>query len=277
MTSKTELKLLFTTDFNQLCDRKLASCCAHVICTGGEGSFVYNEACFHLQKNSLAVISHPDEVSNLATTADFRIEMFAADYKFLRNILPSNNYSIGGSMSLYQNPVLPLTAANAARFLADIRHLRHRIDDDSLLFYREIIASMCLTMMYDIFEFHAQHYGSIAATDRANYIVKEFLQLLSTGITRTERNASYFADRLNVSMKYLSTTVKRTTGNTVTSYIDRVAVPMLRKYLDDENLSLTQISDMMNFSSLSYFSRYCIKHLGITPSEYRQRRQSKNI
>lgn len=117
----------------------------------------------------------------------------------------------------------------------------------------------------------------LASTDRANYIVKDFLQLLSTGITRTERNVSYFADRLNVSMKYLSSTVKRTTGNTVTSYIDRVTVPMLRKYLDDENLSLTQIADMMNFSSLSYFSRYCIKHLGITPSEYRQGRQPKKI
>lgn len=277
MANRKNIKLLFTTDFYCLLDSELTDCCAHLICIAGEGSFVYNEKCFHLQKNSLAVISHLDEVSNLAATDDFRIEMFAADYRFLRNILPSNNYSIGGSMSLYQNPVLPLTEENARKFLDDIRHLQSRIGDDSLLFYNEIIASMCLTMMYDIFEFHAEYYGSITSTDRANYIVREFLQLLSTGITRTERNASYFAKHLNVSMKYLSSTVKRTTGNTVTSYIDRVTVPMLRKYLDDENLSLTQIADMMNFSTLSYFSRYCIKHLGIVPSEYRQRRQSKKI
>lgn len=277
MTSQKDIKLLFTTDFYRLHDDELNGCCAHVICTAGEGSFVYNETCFHLQKNCLAVISHPNKVSNLAATDDFRIEMFAADYQFLRNILPSNNYSIGGSMSLYQNPVLPLTEENAKRFLEDIRHLRFRMGDDNFLFYNEIIASMCLTMMYDIFEFHAIHYGSIASTDRANYIVKEFLQLLSTGITRTERNVAYFANRLNVSMKYLSSTVKRTTGNTVTSYIDRVTIPMLRKYLDDENLSLTQIADMMNFNSVSYFSRYCIKHLGVTPSEYRKRRQPKKI
>ncbi|WP_028896637.1 AraC family transcriptional regulator [Prevotella sp. HUN102] len=277
MTSKKDFKLMFTTDFYQLCSSELSDCCAHIICTAGEGGFVYNESCFHLQKNSLAVISHPDEVSNLAATDDFHIEMFAADYKFLNNILPSNNYSIGGSMSLYQNPVLPLSADNAQKFLDDIHHLRRRINDDSFLFYQEIIASMCLTMMYDIFEFHAIHYGSTATTDRANYIVKEFLQLLSTGITRTERNASYFADRLNVSMKYLSSTVKRTTGNTVTSYIDRVTIPILRRYLDDEKLSFSQIADIMNFSSLSYFSRYCIKHLGVTPSEYRIRRQPKKM
>lgn len=272
MADKEALNLVYSTDFTQLCSKTLATCCVHIICRQGEGSFVYNESCFHLQRNSLAVIAHPDEVSNLAATDDFQVELFAADYRFLGNILPANNYSIGGSMSLYQNPVLPLSEDNAQRFLDDIHHLRQRIGDNHLLFYKEIMASLCLTMMYDIFEFHATHYSSLTTTDRSSFIVKEFLQLLSTGVTRTERNASYFANRLNVSLKYLSSTVKRTTGNTVMSYIHRVTIPMLRKYLDDGTLSPTQISDLMNFSSLSYFSRYCIKHLGMSPSEYRQKR-----
>ena len=33
--------------------------------------------------------------------------------------------------------------------------------------------------------------------------------------------------------------------------------------------------DMMNFTSLSYFSRYCTKHLGLSPSEYRLSLQPK--
>lgn len=277
MTDKKDLGLVYSTDFYQLCSKELSPCCVHLVCTGGEGSFVYNERCFHLRKNSLAVIAHPGEVSNPAATDDFEVEMFAASYKFLGSILPSNNYAIGGSASLYQNPVLPLSEENARKFLDDIHHLRRRMEDSGLLFYKEIISSMCLTMMYDIFEFHAIEYGSKDSTDRANYIVKEFLQLLSTGITCTERNVSYFANRLNVSLRYLSDTVKRTTGNTVLSYIDRVTVPMLRKYLEDDRLSVTQIADRMNFSSLSYFSRYCVKHLGMSPSEYRKSRQPKKM
>jgi AraC-like DNA-binding protein len=39
--------------------------------------------------------------------------------------------------------------------------------------------------------------------------------------------------------------------------------------LDNPRISLTQIADRMNFSSLSYFSRYCTKHLGQSPSAYR--------
>ena len=50
---------------------------------------------------------------------------------------------------------------------------------------------------------------------------------------------------------------------------------MLKDYLNDERLSLTQIADLMNFTSLSYFSRYCTKHLGQSPSEYRFSLQPK--
>ncbi len=35
------------------------------------------------------------------------------------------------------------------------------------------------------------------------------------------------------------------------------------------------IADQMNFSSLSYFSRYCTKHLGLSPSEYRRSLQPR--
>ena len=36
-----------------------------------------------------------------------------------------------------------------------------------------------------------------------------------------------------------------------------------------------KIAELMNFASLSYFSRYCTKHLGQSPSEYRQSLQPK--
>ena len=101
------------------------------------------------------------------------------------------------------------------------------------------------------------------------------MALLATGISRTERDVSYYAERLNVSPKYLSATIKRVTGHSVTSYIDRHTIPILKDYLNDERLSLTQIADLMNFTSLSYFSRYCTKHLGQSPSEYRQSLQPK--
>ena len=145
----------------------------------------------------------------------------------------------------------------------------------STTFYNELMGSLCLTMMYDIFEPHAQRDATDTHSDRTAYIVRQLTDLLATGISRTEREVSYYAERLNVSPKYLSATVKRVTGHSVSSYINRATVPILKGFLDNERLSLTQIADRMNFTSLSYFSRYCTKHLGQSPSEYRRSLQPK--
>ena len=266
---------LFSTDFYGMNAPQLSHTCMHLLCTAGEGSFVFNEHCYHIMKNDLVVIPMPNRVSNLAAHPDMQVEWFAADYKFLQNLLPSNNYSIGGSISLNQDPVVPLTDEQAGHLLDSFHRLRDRMGDRHMQFYSELMGSLCLTMMYDIFEAHAERDATDTHTDRTAYIVKQLMALLATGISRTERDVSYYAQRLNVSPKYLSATIKRVTGHSVTSYIDRHTIPILKDFLDDDSLSLTQIADHMNFTSLSYFSRYCTKHLGKSPSHYRLSLQPK--
>ena len=266
----------YSTDFNAMNARELKHTCMHLLCTAGEGSFVFNERCYHIVTNDLVVIPYPERISNLAAHPDMQVEWFAADYKFLQNLLPSNNYSIGGSISLNQDPVIHLDERQARRLLDDFHRIRERMDERDLQFYRELMGSLCLTLIYDIFEAHAQREATDSHTDRTAYIVKQFISLLATGISSSERDVSYYARRLNVSPKYLSATIKRLTGHCVTSYIDRYTVPILKELLNDERLSLSQISDRMNFSSLSYFSRYCTKHLGQSPSDYRQSLQPKD-
>ena len=146
----------YATDFLGMNDPGLSHTCMHLLCTEGEGSFVFNEHSYHLGKNDLVVMSNPSRAKNLAAHPDMKVEWFAADYKFLQNLLPSNNYSIGGSISLNQDPIIKLTEEQAAIMLVDFHRLRDRLDDHYLLFYREMMGSLCLTMMYDIFELHAR-------------------------------------------------------------------------------------------------------------------------
>ncbi|MBR1576681.1 MAG: AraC family transcriptional regulator [Bacteroidales bacterium] len=248
---------------------ELRNCCFHLLCTEGEGSLVYYDRCFHFRSSDLLVLPRPEAVSNLALTSGTVGEFFAADYKFLQNQLPANNYSIGGSISLYGNPVISLTSVQADVFLADIHRLRDRMEEKGHRFYRELMGSLCLTMMYDIFSFHSQRDGGNASTERAGFFVNELMRLLAEGNCRTERSVGWYAAQLSVSEKYLSSTVKRLTGHSVMSFIDRHTIPILKEYLNNPRYSLTQIADRMNFASLSYFSRYCKKHLGRSPSEYR--------
>ena len=74
---------------------------------------------------------------------------------------------------------------------------------------------------------------------------------------------------LNVTSKYLSDTIKRVTGHSISSHINSAATSIILEYLKDNRLSITQIADEMQFTSVSYFSRYCTKHIGMSPAQYR--------
>ena len=86
------------------------------------------------------------------------------------------------------------------------------------------MGSLCLTMIYDIFEAHAQRDTTDTHSDRTAFIVKQLMALLATGISRTERDVSCYAERMNVSPKYLSATVKRVTGHSVTSIANNSSI-----------------------------------------------------
>jgi hypothetical protein len=139
-----KVDFVYSTDFQAMNAPELSQTCMHLLCTAGEGSFVFNERCYHIVKNNLVVIPYPNRVSNIAAHADMQVEWFAADYKFLQNLLPSNNYGIGGSISLNQDPVIKLTDVQTHHLLADFHRLRERMDDRHLLFYRELMGSLCV-------------------------------------------------------------------------------------------------------------------------------------
>ena len=269
------MDFIYSENIEEITRPDLARFCIHLVCRKGSGRLTYFERSFPFRRGDLLVLSHPDAIAGLEHSPGCKGEFFAADYRYLQNLLPPNNYSIGGSISLHGDPVIPLTQDQAAIILDDFRRIRDRMPDSAKRFFREIMGSLCLTLMYDIFEFHSAMKGEGRISERAGFIVGELMRLLSEGTSRTQREVRWYADQLHVSEKYLSATVKRMTGGSVMSYIDRHTIPILKQYLDNPSLSLTQIADLMNFTSLSYFSRYCAKHLGMSPSSYRSIRHSK--
>lgn len=268
MTRKHPL-FVYSADFSRINDPAFRGSCLHLLCLDGEGSFVLNNHCHHIRRNDLVILTRPDQVRQHTAHADLRVEYFVASYKFLNKQLPANHFGIGGGISLYDDPILPLTDTDAVRLRADLHRLRDRLPETDHSFHCHLIGSLCLTLMYDLFDIYARSYGSRLSTDRQSYLVKGLIDLLETGITRTRREVAYFADRLHVTPKYLSETVRRHTGRSVSAFIDRYTVPLLKELLEDDRLSLTQIADRMNFSSASYFSRYVSKHLGVSPTAYR--------
>ncbi len=263
------LGIVYTTDVSFLNSQLPEDDCLHLLCLYGTGKFTFNEKEYSFGKNDAIVIPRPDLLEDFQSSVDMQLECVVAPQKFLYNQLPANHYGVGGSISLWDYPIIHLSDDDAVRLLMDFRRLRDRIGDTNHKFYYELVGSLALTMVYDLYDFHAKINVGNEATDRKTDLVSRLITMLSSGKTKQFREVAYYAHELNVTPKYLSNVVKRQTGHSVCQLINQHTMPILIKYLRNSKLSLSQISDEFHFTSLSYFSRYVQKQLGKSPSEYR--------
>lgn len=101
-----------------------------------------------------------------------------------------------------------------------------------------------------------------------NRIHERFINLVQQNFKK-ERFLDFYAEKLEVSTKHLSRTVKEATGFSAVDWIDRLVILEAKVLLKSTNLSIQQISDELNFTSQSFFGRYFKKHTGRSPKDFR--------
>lgn len=75
---------------------------------------------------------------------------------------------------------------------------------------------------------------------------------------------------LHVSKSYFCRKFKQSTGLTVMSYILKTRIVSAKNMMEDQNLSVGQISQKCGFSSQSYFCRVFKEECGISPLQYQK-------
>lgn len=103
---------------------------------------------------------------------------------------------------------------------------------------------------------------------RLNMLFERFMSLVSEYHT-SERNMSFYADRLGMTPKYLSKLIKDVSGRSAPEWINAFVIQEAKsmlKYTDD---SVKEIVFKLNFVSPSVFFKFFKAQTGMTPSEYR--------
>jgi two-component system response regulator YesN len=77
------------------------------------------------------------------------------------------------------------------------------------------------------------------------------------------------ADRLNVSVSYLSRIFKEATGKNFKEYLIEVKIKQSKEKLINKNLSINDIAESVGYSDPGQFSRIFKKYEGQTPAQYR--------
>lgn len=104
---------------------------------------------------------------------------------------------------------------------------------------------------------------------RGHILVKNFLKLLEENYTKNLRIKDY-ASLLAVTSNHLTETVRITTGKTPIEFIQDKLTIEIKRLLLHTTLPVSEIAEKLNFSDLSYFTKFFKKNAGITPLKYRK-------
>lgn len=103
--------------------------------------------------------------------------------------------------------------------------------------------------------------------------VRRFIRLVEKNC-RSQRALAFYASKLNYHPKYLSTLIKRQTGQTAQSIIDQYVTLMIKAKLSLSDKSIKEISNELDFPSQSDLGKFFKRMTGQSPIQYRKKSDS---
>ena len=103
---------------------------------------------------------------------------------------------------------------------------------------------------------------------RVRELFNRFMMLLEKDY-KISRDVNYYAEKMNISSKYLTNIVSLVTGHTPKTIIDQYVILQLKMHLKRTTQSIKEMAWEFHFADVSFFCRYFKKHTGLTPQQIR--------
>lgn len=99
--------------------------------------------------------------------------------------------------------------------------------------------------------------------------VFQFLELMETHFLE-HTNADFYADEIGISMKRLNQILKEKLNLTAKQIIQQRQITEAKRSLVRSEITTKELAFKLGFDSISSFSRFFKKHIGVSPSVFRQ-------
>lgn len=262
-------KILFFKSLSGYSSAQYADSVLHILCTGGNMSFSFQDVRYNVVPGDYVILTNPTLASDFSESVDFDAVIMSLSETFITSMAIQSNYGIIGHMSLLQNPVMKLSPHDYRICLEDMWKLHERLNETQHLFREEMLGHLLLVHILDLYDIHAKSQAERNISERNGDLLRRFVELLYHKEYIQNRNLAHYASRLCITPHYLTEVCKKVSGKPATYWIDRFTTHEIARLLLQKEIPLKEIADRMNFSSLSYFSRYVQKQMGVSPSEYR--------
>ena len=171
-----------------------------------------------------------------------------------------------------EQPCYVLPQENTGAINGLIRATTAIYNDRENRFRNQIARNHLQSFMLDIYDKCYRYFGKhkIEGGTRQDEIFKSFVSLVHEHCA-SQREVSFYADKLCISTKYLTGICKAVTGDSAKKIIDDFAILEIKVLLQSTELTVQEIADRLHFPDQSYLGRYFKRHEGISPKEYQNK------
>ena len=112
---------------------------------------------------------------------------------------------------------------------------------------------------------------------RIKSLIIELLRYAGGDDARNRNVSAFLADRLHSDYSALSKLFSAETGMTIEKYVIAQKVELVKELLSYGELSLTEIANRLNYSSVAYLSAQFKNVVGMTPSQYKAKGMGERV
>ena len=241
-----------------------------------KGNLNYGRTKYDFTNGALIFIA-PSQVLQWDNSIVFEQKGFSINFHedFLKGTELAQQIKKYGFFSYSVNEALHLSPKEERQIESIVDNIEIEYQNNQDDFSKDIIISYLTTLLKYANRFYERQF--LNRKELSHSLLEQFNQRLADytesgqlqekGIPGIEQ----IADKLNVSQRYLSDTLKKETGKTSTEHLQLYLIDEAKNILLQPNKTVSEIAYELGFEYPQYFSRLFKKKEGISPKEYQQK------
>ncbi|MDR1779850.1 MAG: helix-turn-helix domain-containing protein [Tannerella sp.] len=238
-----------------------------IVCTGGDMRMSVNLKPYHAIAPCV-LVSHTFQTLQFNSFSDdFQGFFSIMAPRFAGDLFQNSQDTLPVYLSVYENSLIPITRAASASMRTIYSLILQALKTTDNPFRAKVVKHLINAAFYGAgYHFHQIE---IKTKNKKEALVDDFLNLLRTNF-REHRDTAFYADKMCLTVKYLSKVLKENSRKSASDWIEEFVMNEAKALLKSTKMTVQQISDELNFPSQSFFGKYFKRQTGVSPKEYRK-------
>ncbi|AZA57972.1 helix-turn-helix domain-containing protein [Chryseobacterium shandongense] len=226
---------------------------------------------------NMFMVTDPQTVYEMISVSDdFQSRMVSYKREFISALsLKFNRLITYRYFRQQMNIGVPFHADEMEVVWKSVNFLKYILDSETEMTYKkEIVEHLFSVFCYQMAGIISKEdSSSMNQMSRQEEIVFVFLNDVAK-YHNTERSVEFYAGRQSITTRHLSAVIKSVTGKSASEIIALIVVNEAKVLLNSSSKPVSEISSMLGFSDQYSFSHFFKKHLGESPTQYRNQFES---